>query len=150
MNLQMQIHKEVELRLDDMYSKTQELGKLAVKVFGRGRGKTQLRNLENIANSSLKVSDVLDYIKRQTARMNEWKKQDFGIKMLDYVQQGIDARKDDIFKKLLTETQLTSQEEKILKGHQGEFKKQEIAMQLVRGFVKQLVIQFEWALATGK
>jgi hypothetical protein len=150
MNLQMKIHREVELHIDKMYGKTEQLGKLAVQVFGRDRGKAQLRNLENIANSTLKVSDVLDYIKRQTARMNEWKKQNFGLQMLSYVQKEIEAQKENIFENLKTETQFTQQEVKELQGHEGEFKKQEIAMQLIRGFVKQLVIHFEWALAQGR
>jgi len=142
----MKIHKEVELQIDAMYSKTEQLGELAVKVFGRGRGKTQLRNLENIANSTLKVSDVLDYIKRQTARLNEWKKQKFGVKMLDYVKE-IESQKDQIFENLITDSKLTPDERRKLQGHDGDFKKQEIAVQLIRGFVKQLVIHFEWALA---
>lgn len=143
MSLQMKIHKEVELQIDAMYSKTEQLGELAVKVFGRGRGKTQLRNLENIANSTLKVSDVLDYIKRQTARLNEWKKQGFGVKMLEYIQKDILNMRKTVF------THLSSELEH-LNDRDRELKKQEIAVQLIRGFVKQLVIHFEWALATGK
>ena len=143
MSLQMKIHKEVELQIDAMYSKTEQLGELAVKVFGRGRGKTQLRNLENIANSTLKVSDVLDYIKRQTARLNEWKKQGFGVKMLEYIQKDILNMRKTVF------THLSSELEH-LNDRDREFKKQEITVQLIRGFVKQLVIHFEWTLATGK
>jgi len=139
MSLQMKIHREVELQIDSMYEKSEEFGELAVKVFEEVRGKSQLRNLENIVNSTLKVSDVLDYIKRQTARLNEWKKDNFGTKMLDYIQKDIADMKETVFKNL-------SYEFGHLKGHQGDFKKQEIAMQLIRGFIKQLVIHFEWAL----
>lgn len=142
MSLQMKIHREIELQLDEMYDKSQELGELAVKVLGRDRGKSQLRNLENIANSTLKVSDVLDYLKRQTARMQEWKKQGFGTRMLQYIQKDIVDMRETIFGHLTKDEEFQE-----LKGHQGEFKKQEILMLLIRGFVKQLVIHFEWALA---
>lgn len=146
MNLQMKIHKEIELQLDqdDVYKKAEAFGRLAVEVFGRDRGKAQLRNLENIANSTLKVSDVLDYIKRQTARMKQWQDKNFGKQMLDYIQKELDAQKEKIF------SELSRQEPEALHGHPGEFKKQEIAMQLIRGFVKQLVIHFEWTLAQPK
>ena len=136
MSLNMKIHREVELQIDQMYKDTRALGSVAFQVFGRDRGKAQLRNLENIANSTLKVSDVLDYIKRQTARMNEWKKQGFGKRMLKYVEEDIDTQKKDIFDNLAHCTILTQSETDDLQSHQVEFMKQNVAMQLIRHFPK--------------
>jgi hypothetical protein len=128
MSLEMKIHREIELRLseDEMYRKAEEFGELAIKALGRERGKTQLRNLENIANSTLKVSDVLDYIKRQTARLREWKAGNFGAKMLTYFQNDIARKRDDIMAYL-------SEEFKDLNEHTVRVKKQDIHLRMIRG-----------------
>ncbi len=139
MALRMKIHKEVALQLDALYTEAEKFGKTASQSFGKERGKAQLRNLQNIANSTLKVSDVLDYIKRQTARMREWKNDHFGADLLRFMTNEITHRRDAI-------VSLLSDEFSILDEHQGAFRQQEISLHLIRGFVKQIVIQFEWAL----
>ena len=139
MAFRMKIHKEVAFQLDTLYAEAEQFGKAASKSFGKERGKAQLRNLQNIANSTLKVSDVLDYIKRQTARMREWKDDHFGADLLRFMTTEINRRRDYV-------VQLLADEFSALDEHQGAFRKQEIALHLIRGFVKQIVIQFEWAL----
>ena len=63
MNLSMTIIRAVakELDHDAVYDRAQALGQQAV-----GLRRAQISGLESIANSTYKVSDVLDYLKLRT------------------------------------------------------------------------------------
>lgn len=58
---------EVNEAAEQFYSESFKLGEHAAAVI-TNRHRSQLTNLENVANSAFKSSDVFDYIKRQTAR----------------------------------------------------------------------------------
>jgi len=135
MGTRMKIYREIECQLDKLYRDAECFGKIAAEVFGRGRGKSQLRNLENIANSTQKVADVQDYIKRQTARMREWSNKNFGPGLLEFIKTDIPKNRKAIVDRLAIN---------------DEFKEQEIYVQLIRGFIKQLVIHYEWCLEVKK
>src|SRR5262245_31471134 len=72
MKREMLFVKAVALQADNLYSDSEQFGKWAAQAFKDGRA--QIKELENIANSSLKVSDVLDYLKKQTAKSDAGKK----------------------------------------------------------------------------
>src|SRR5215475_10075766 len=64
---------------DLFYGESQGLGILAVEAFRgqqshskREQHRAQMTGLENIAETTMKVSDVLDYVKKQTARQPGW------------------------------------------------------------------------------
>src|SRR5690242_2410466 len=90
------IMSKVNEEADKFYGTSQELGSLAAVVFPDQGGdneeskhRAQLTGLENIAETTMKVSDVLDYIKRQMARRLSWTKvhegKRFGESLKNYI-----------------------------------------------------------------
>ena len=100
MNQRMKIVKEVAqvADRDDFYARAKKLGEIASRAFGE-RHRSQMTSLENIANSTLKVTDVLDFIKKQFAKAkpNEgWRKEDFGDEVKRYIEQSLRKRREEI------------------------------------------------------
>ena len=140
MNQQMKILKEIAqvTDRDDFYNRTKELGEVASQAFG-SRHRSQMTNLENIANSTLKVTDVLDYIKKQVARDDRhqtWRKNKFGERLKDYIEQSLRSQRREICGKL------GSVEENSSEG-------QRIYLSLIRAFVSQLVVHYEYQVTVG-
>ena len=140
MNQQMKILKEIAQVTDgnDFYNRAKELGEVASQAFGP-RHRSQMTNLENIANSTLKVTDVLDYIKKQVARDDRratWRKNNFGERLKDSIEQSLRARRREICGKL------ESVEENSSEG-------QRIYLSLIRTFVSQLVVHYEYRVTVG-
>jgi hypothetical protein len=69
---------------DEVRGKAEELGRLAAEGLTRNR-RAQVTGLENAANSAMKTSDVLDYIKLRAARHKEWMHGNWGPDLLDYL-----------------------------------------------------------------
>ena len=136
MNQQMKILKEIAQIADsDIGNKAKELGEVASGAFSRHRN--QMTNLENIANSTLKVTDVLDYIKKQVARANKnetWRQNNFGERVKEYIEQDLRTQRRDICERLegIEETSLDGQR---------------IYLDLIREFVSQLVVHYEYRVA---
>jgi len=131
----MKVLKEVGIRVDKLRGNTEDLGKTAAEGFG-DKHKSQMKNLETIANSALKVSDVLDYIKRQTGRAKpnqEWKYQQFGKNLLGMVEKTLKQERDSICGKLAID---------------DDFDQLEVYLLIVRECVRQIVIHFEFELGT--
>ena len=140
MNQQMKILKEIAqvTDRDDFYNRAKELGEVASQAFGQSH-RSQMTNLENIANSTLKVTDVLDYIKKQVARDDKretWRKNNFGERLKDSIEQSLRARRREICGKL------ESVEENSSEG-------QRIYLNLIRAFVSQLVVHYEYRVTGG-
>ncbi len=130
MNTHMKILKEVGIEADKFREKTRKLGETASSAFS-GQ-KAQMKNLENIANSALKVSDVLDHIKRQTGKSlagRKWKEDKFGEKLLKEIKDTLGGQRDHICGKL----QITSDEQKL-----------DVHLFLIREFIRQVVIHYEF------
>lgn len=129
----MKILKEISIKTDNFREETKSLGELAVDIFSNN--KAQMKNLENIANSALKISDVLDFIKRQTGRSKaneQWKKNNFGNKLLNKIENELKSERDKICQ-LLTVN--------------DDYQKLEIYLQLVREYIRQIVIHYEFKLS---
>ena len=141
MNQRMKILKgiaEVADR-DDFYAKAKELGETASMAFGE-KHRSQMTSLENIANSTLKVTDVLDFIKKQFAKSDantRWRKDDFGVELKRYIEQSLRARRREICRSL------EGVEETSIEG-------QRIYLNLIREFVRQLVIHYEYRTSGGE
>src|SRR5207248_10794597 len=67
--------------------------------------RSQMTGLENIAESALKASDILDYIKRQTARFSYWRQtfpgekpsdEAFGERLKNYLEGELQTRRNAI------------------------------------------------------
>ena len=140
MNQQMKILKEIAqvANNDDFYNWAKKFGEIASGVFG-SRHRNQMTNLENIANSTLKVTDVLDYIKKQVARSEKgkrWQKDDFGVHLKEYIEQSLCKYREVICEGL------EGVEENSVEG-------QHIYLNLIREFVCQLVVHYEYQVAIG-
>src|SRR5437660_6434765 len=72
MNQDMKIIREINLEAEGFYDRAQAIGNHAYQAFKSGH-RAQLTGLERVAESSLKTSDILDYIKRQIARSDPGK-----------------------------------------------------------------------------
>ena len=141
MNQRMKIVKEVAqvADRDDFYARAKKLGEIASRAFGE-RHRSQMTSLENIANSTLKVTDVLDFIKKQFAKAkpNEhWRKEDFGDELKRHIEQNLRKRREEICHVL------EGVEEESIEG-------QRIYLSLIREFVRQLVIHYEYRTSGGE
>ena len=140
MNQQMKILKEITRIADSdaFHERAENLGDIASKAFGT-RHRSQMTNLENIANSTLKVTDVLDYIKKQVARADKnkmWRKDNFGTKLKKYIEESLRKRREEIC------TILENVEEDSVEG-------QRIYLNLIRQFVGQLAVHYEYRVVIG-
>src|SRR5947199_10161744 len=98
MNKNMQIIYEVNIQAEYLYEEAKQLGNHAAYALKKNH-RSQLTGLENLANSALKVSDILDYVKRQTARFIYWRadfpdpekptKEAFGKRLLEYLENDL-------------------------------------------------------------
>lgn len=140
MNQQMKILKEITRIADSdaFHERAEAFGNIASEAFG-SRHRNQMTNLENIANSTLKVTDVLDYIKKQVARADKnkmWRKDNFGTQLKKYIEESLRKRREEIC------TILGNVEEGSVEG-------QRIHLNLIRQFVGQLVVHYEYRIAIG-
>ncbi len=130
MNREMEIIRAVAVKADSFYEQAREMAEGAVSAIKGGRGKSQLKNLENIANSTLKVSDVFDYIKKQVARYDEWRSNNFGVGLLRFLQENLRRDTDNLIAGL--------------EWVPDELEKQKIYLLLIREFVRQMMIHYEY------
>jgi hypothetical protein len=140
---------EVNKQAEDFYPESTKLGKYAAEVFKDGKQghRSQLTNLETIANSAFKVSDVLDYVKRQTARQEKtWSKPNAGFgqgsfgTQLQKALENLDARRNTICNHLgIGES---TDEDCHLRRH--------IHLLLIRHFIQQLVVQYEYTTSQNE
>lgn len=130
MNIQMKILKQVALETDNFRNQAERLGKIASEAFRNQ--KNQMKNLENIANTALKASDVLDYIKRQTGRANKnegWKSQGLGVELINQIEDELAKARDRVDRSL---------------GLTDEIQKLEVYLLIIREFIRQVVIHYEY------
>jgi hypothetical protein len=155
-------HTELIIRVNEQagtkefYEKSQGLGKLAVEAFredgGQERHRAQMTGLENIAETTLKVTDVQDYIKKQTgqqrvqrekeAQGQGWKKKVgphgelLGQLFIDHIENGLNT-----FVERACIDFIDSATE------QGKREEQKVRLELVRQFIRQLVARYEYEMA---
>lgn len=137
-NVHLKIMKEVSIVADgDLFMRdAEEMGERAKQVF-TDKNKSQMRNLENVANSANKVTDIFNYIKRQTGKDRDsknWNKESFGRDLLERLSRIKEDKGEQIYQSLSVE----DEETKIL-----------INLKLIREFVSQMVVHFEYKLQGG-
>lgn len=132
--IRLQIVREVSLVADqdEFYNQAEKLGQVAAQKM-TSRHRSQITDLENVANTALKVTDVLNHIKNQTARRNYW--QDLGPDLLKFVQNDLGKRKKEICSTLSfsPDTRLG----------------QQVHLYLIREFIRQLTAHYEYQAATS-
>lgn len=140
---EMKIIREVSNEVENFYEDAIQLGDHAAYAL-KAAHRSQITSLENITVSTLKTSDVFDYIKKQTARFPYWREgypehanQGFGERLLKYLQEQLVVRRDGICTKLNI-------------GSQTDADKQErrrIHLLLIRQFIRPVVAQYEFRVS---
>jgi hypothetical protein len=138
----------------DFYEQSQKFGMLAVESFkgeqNQERHRSQMTGLENIAETTLKVTDVLDFIKKQTAQQRVqrgkeaqgWKKKVgekgelFGELLINHIKDGLQPFINDVCLDFIDSA-----------TQQGKRERQEAHLELVRQFIRQLVVRYEYEMA---
>jgi hypothetical protein len=126
------------------YATSQELGELAAKTFsqesdkGLERHRSQMTGLENIAETTLKWTDVLDYIKKQMARPRGWTKvlegKSFGESLKNYIEAELPKNVTHVCNRVHI-------------GNESDDDKrdrQQVYLYLIRQFIRQVVVQYEY------
>jgi hypothetical protein len=142
MNQDMKIILKVAQQADNLSGDAERFGEKAARTF-RQNARAQITGLESIANSSLKISDVLDYIKTRTARSDresarekrpvKWSVERLGRELVEYLGKEIKEVRD----RICADPELHLPPEKV----------QEVYLLLIREFIRQLAAHYEYAAA---
>jgi len=139
--------KEIIKESDNFYTRAQALAETAFMAFAKNKNKAQIRNLENVAYSSRKISDVMDFIKNQTGkapRDKTWRykkdNKDFGTLLLDQIE-ALEKTSIEVVQRLKKLT-ITIQDET-----EG---KRNIHLRLIREFVKQISSHYLYEMAKNE
>src|SRR5436305_4067176 len=125
MNIEMKVIREVSLEAEECYQDTVKLGDHAAYAL-KSRHRSQLTSLENIAESTFKATDILDYIKKQIARFGHWRQPDptatnpqqgFGERLKDYLEKTLPARVERMCERRRMNIGETKDEEKQQRRH---------------------------------
>ncbi|HLH60942.1 MAG TPA: hypothetical protein VKV20_04600 [Ktedonobacteraceae bacterium] len=150
MNQGMQIIREVSAtaETDAFYGKAEQFGRHAAHVLRGSR--SQLTGLENIAESTLKTTDILDYIKKQTARYQSWQRgfpqatnpnMGFGEGLKQYFEKDLRATRDAMCNGRLKIGDKTDKD-KLLRRR--------VYLLLMRQFIRQMVIEYEYSVSQAR
>lgn len=147
MNKEMQIIREVTIQAENFYEDAVQLGNHAAYVLTKAH-RSQMTGLENIAESALKASDILDYIKRQTARTLSWRQvfpgekpsdEAFGERLKNYLEKELGRKRDAICRLKTLEIGNETDEDKTLRRH--------VYLLLIRQFIRQVVAEYEYRVS---
>lgn len=134
--------ENISVQADTFYKDAEHFGAWASEAFG-SRSRSQLTSLENIANSTRKVSDVKDYIKKQTARREPWQNRSgqgmFGKTLLKFIEDDLEGKAQTVCNSIEAET----------KTGASELEKQQTHLALIREFVRQVVAHYEYSTLQG-
>lgn len=125
MKRRMEITKIVALKVDSFYNDTMDLVRNA-QGAAREIKNSQLEKLRGVSECATKVSDVLNYIKRQAARRESWVEDDFADKLLDKVANRLRKDMEEVC------SQLSG-------SPADEAEKQQIHLMLIREYIDQVV-----------
>jgi len=142
MNQKMKIIREVNNQAELFYNDAVSLGDHAASALKKTH-RSQMTGLENIAESTLKTTDVFDYIKKQIARYDYWRKpprdqrdanEGFGQRLKNYLETKLPER-------------IIIVSDAVGIGNDTDEDKQErreIYLLLMRQFIRQVVVQYEY------
>jgi hypothetical protein len=137
---EIKIIHEVNNQAEAFYQDSVKIGDHAAYAIRRSH-RSQLTGLENVAESAVKITDIFDYIKRQTARYSYWRaafpshtNTVFGERLRHYLEDELAKVRDQACDAL--EIGNTSDEEKQ--------QRRRVYLLLVRQFIRQMVIQYEY------
>src|SRR5258708_38278066 len=115
--------------------------------------RSQMTNLENIAESAFKTSDIFNYIKRQTARQDYWRQAlpgypvpgrkdntdvGFGEGLREYLEKNLlEERVKIIARNLKLEGDTDAEQQE----------RRRIHLLLIRQFIRSMIIQYEYRVS---
>ena len=135
MNRELELVRAVSLAADGFYGDAKEFGQTAADRFqGEGGGKSQIKSLESIANSALKVADILDYVKKQYSKHNAWRQDEFGVVLLRYLEERLGE---------------TARGLNVVPPVTEAWERQRVHINLIRQFVTQVAAHYEFARSGG-
>jgi len=143
----MQIIREVNIQAENFYEDAVQIGDHAAYALTKAH-RSQLTGLENIAEGALKVSDILDYIKRQTARFPYWRQsfpgekpsdEAFGERLKNYLEKELTRKRDVICNAKMLNIGDKTDEDKTLRRR--------IYLLLIRQFMRQMVAEYEYRVS---
>ena len=149
MNTEMKIIREVNIQAENFYNTAVRLGDHAAYAL-KAQHRSQMTNLENIAESSFKATDILDYIKKQTARFQYWRQPypedkdantGFGERLKDQLENHLQKTLENI-----------CGPNRLNIGNTTDVDKQErrrIYLLLMRQFIRQMVVEYEYQVSLG-
>jgi len=120
------------MRADRFQEKAESIGSRAALALG-GNKRSQITGLESTANSALKVTDVLNYIKLRTARQEKWREGQWGQDLLEFLTGPLRVYKQEICQSLAID--------------QNSIEGLEVHLMLIREFVRQLSAEYEYRCA---
>ncbi len=150
MNLEMRIIREVNIEAEDFYEDAISLGDHAAFALGgseKSSRRSQVTNLESIAESAFKTSDVFDYLKKQIARFPHWRQPfpehpdatlGFGERLKRYLEQNLAERLKAMCARLEEEHTIVDQQTR-----------RRIHLLLIRQFLRQMAAEYEYQVSPG-
>ena len=148
MNYETQVMLEISFEADEFYPQAAALGSHAAEAL-KDKHRSQLTSLENIAESAFKISDIMDYIKKQTARFSHWRhtlvrgenpQQGFGERLRAYLENDLAQRRDAVCGRLQIGDST----------YQDKQKRRRIDLLLIRQFIRSMVVEYEYAVSAEK
>ena len=146
MKIEMQIILEVNHQAENFYEDAILLGDHAAYALTI-RHRSQMTGLENIAECALKASDVLDYVKRQTARFAYWRqdfpngeasKGSFGERLRTYLEEELAKKRDVICRERLKIGDKTDEHRQI---------RRRVYLLLMRQFLRNMIAHYEYRVS---
>jgi hypothetical protein len=135
---EIKIIREVNNKAENFYKDSVSLGDHAAKAF-QERHRSQMTNLETLAESALKATDIFDYIKRQTARYQNWRYMHagnaFGERLRSYLEKDL---QEGPLAQICIKLQIGE------KSDEDQQERRHIYLQLIRQFIRQMVIEYEY------
>lgn len=144
MNKRTKIIILVNEEAERLYTRALELGELAAKTFsqesvtGRERHRAQMTGLENIAETALKWTDVLDYIKKQIARQRGWTKVYDGKSFGESLKKYIDEELPEHVTHVCNHVPIGNESD------EDKRDRQQVYLELIRQFIRQVVVHYEY------
>lgn len=145
MNTAMQVTLEISFEADDFYPQAAELGHHAAQAL-QAKHRSQMTSLENIAESTSTIADILDYLKKQTARFSHWRQppsrggqaqQGFGERLRAYLEHDLHSRREVVCERLKLGD--ASYPEKL--------ERRRIHLLLIRQFIRSMVAAYEYEVS---
>jgi hypothetical protein len=144
-SLELRIVREVNNEAEAFYATSVELGDHAAYALQRIH-RSQLISLENIAESVLKTTDIFDYIKRQTARFEFWRRsfpghsnEAFGLRLKNYLEQELAKKRDNLCAPDRLNIGSTSELDKQLRRR--------VYLLLIQQCIRQMTVQYEFRVS---